>query len=50
VAGSGKATVETLQRVVDAFGERLEVRGCDLWEFEGDKLARKDSYWKLVER
>jgi ketosteroid isomerase-like protein len=31
-------------------GVRLEVRGCDLWEFEGDKLARKDSYWKLVER
>jgi hypothetical protein len=26
------------------------VRGCDLWEFEGDKIARKDSYWKLVER
>jgi ketosteroid isomerase-like protein len=128
VAGSGKATVETLQRVVDAFnahdldavmsfftddpvlelprgphpwgqrfegpeevraglasrfagipdvhygddrhwvsgnrgcsewllltgttvqGVRLEVRGCDLWEFEGDKIARKDSYWKLVER
>jgi len=127
VAGSGKATVETLQRVVDAFnahdldavmsfftddpvlelprgphpwgqrfegpeevraglasrfagipdvhygddrhwvsgnrgcsewlltgttaqGVRLEVRGCDLWEFDGDKSARKDSYWKLVER
>ena len=31
-------------------GVRLEVRGCDLWEFEGDKIARKDSYWKLVER
>jgi ketosteroid isomerase-like protein len=33
-----------------AQGVRLEVRGCDLWEFEGDKIARKDSYWKLVER
>jgi ketosteroid isomerase-like protein len=31
-------------------GERVEVRGCDLFEFEGDKIARKDSYWKLVER
>jgi ketosteroid isomerase-like protein len=31
-------------------GLRIEVRGCDLWEFEGDKIARKDSYWKLVER
>jgi ketosteroid isomerase-like protein len=31
-------------------GERIEVRGCDLFEFKGDKIARKDSYWKLVER
>jgi ketosteroid isomerase-like protein len=31
-------------------GERVEVRGCDLFEFEGDKIARKDSYWKLVEK
>jgi ketosteroid isomerase-like protein len=31
-------------------GDRVEVRGCDLFEFWGDKIARKDSYWKLVER
>jgi ketosteroid isomerase-like protein len=31
-------------------GEAVEVRGCDLFEFRGDKIARKDSYWKLVER
>jgi ketosteroid isomerase-like protein len=31
-------------------GVRIEVRGCDLWEFDGDKIARKDSYWKLVDR
>jgi ketosteroid isomerase-like protein len=31
-------------------GERIEVRGCDLFEFRGGKIARKDSYWKLVER
>ena len=30
-------------------GEPVEVRGCDLFEFRGDKIARKDSYWKLVE-
>jgi taurine dehydrogenase small subunit len=30
-------------------GERLEVRGCDLWTFEGDRIARKDSFWKIVE-
>jgi ketosteroid isomerase-like protein len=31
-------------------GERLEVRGCDLWTFRGDSIARKDSDWKIVER
>jgi ketosteroid isomerase-like protein len=31
-------------------GERLEVHGCDLWTFEGDEIARKDSFWKIVER
>jgi len=25
------------------------VRGCDLFEFRGDKIVRKDSYWKIVE-
>jgi ketosteroid isomerase-like protein len=30
-------------------GVRLSVRGCDLWEFEGDMIRRKDSYWKIVE-
>ena len=29
-------------------GERVEVRGCDLLEFDGDKIRRKDSYWKIV--
>ena len=31
-------------------GERLEVRGCDLWTFRGDKIVCKDSFWKIVER
>ena len=30
-------------------GIRVEVRGCDLWEFRGDEVVRKDSYWKIVE-
>jgi ketosteroid isomerase-like protein len=33
-----------------AQGDRVEVRGCDLFEFRGGKIARKDSYWKPVER
>lgn len=31
-------------------GERIEVQGCDLFEFKGDKIFHKDSYWKLVEK
>jgi ketosteroid isomerase-like protein len=30
-------------------GERVEVRGCDLWTFEGNEIVRKDSFWKIVE-
>ncbi len=30
-------------------GTHIEVRGCDLFEFRGDKILRKDSYWKIVE-
>ncbi len=30
-------------------GERIEVRGCDLFEFEDGMIRRKDSYWKIVE-
>jgi len=31
-------------------GERIEVRGRDLWTFRGDRITRKDSFWKIVER
>src|SRR4051794_35938414 len=30
-------------------GNEIDLRGCDLWEFDGDKIVRKDSYWKIVE-
>ena len=30
-------------------GERLELRGCDLWTFRDGKVLKKDSYWKRVE-
>jgi ketol-acid reductoisomerase len=33
-----------------AGGERFEVRGCDLWTFDAEgKIARKDSFWKILE-
>ena len=28
-------------------GQRIEVRGCDLWTFRGDQVVKKDSYWKI---
>jgi ketosteroid isomerase-like protein len=28
-------------------GERIEVRGCDLWTFRGGLISRKDSFWKI---
>jgi steroid delta-isomerase-like uncharacterized protein len=33
----------------DTSGQRVEVRGCDLFEFRDGKIARKDSYWKIVD-
>lgn len=30
-------------------GVSVNVRGCDLWEFQQGKVIRKDSYWKIVE-
>jgi ketosteroid isomerase-like protein len=28
-------------------GQRIEVRGCDLWVMRDGKIARKDSFWKI---
>jgi ketosteroid isomerase-like protein len=29
-------------------GQRLEVRGCDLWTFRDGKVVKKDSFWKIL--
>ncbi|MEW5991240.1 MAG: nuclear transport factor 2 family protein [Chloroflexota bacterium] len=29
-------------------GQPIDLQGCDLWTFRGEKVVRKDSYWKLV--
>jgi ketosteroid isomerase-like protein len=31
-------------------GERIKVRGCDFYTFRNGKVAKKDSYWKIVEK
>jgi ketosteroid isomerase-like protein len=28
-------------------GQRIEVRGCDLWTFRDGNVVKKDSFWKL---
>jgi len=30
-------------------GGHIEVRGVDLLEFRGDKVIRKDSFWKILD-
>jgi ketosteroid isomerase-like protein len=48
VSGNRGASEWTLTGTTTA-GERIEVRGCDLWEFAGGRIVRKDSYWKRVD-
>lgn len=31
-------------------GEKIRVRGVDLLEFRGDKIIKKDSYWKIIDK
>ena len=28
-------------------GERIHIRGCDLWTFRDGLIVRKDSFWKM---
>jgi ketosteroid isomerase-like protein len=28
-------------------GQRIEVRGCDLWTLRDGQVVKKDSYWKI---
>jgi len=30
-------------------GQRIEVRGCDVYTFRDGKIIKKDSYWKIRE-
>ena len=30
-----------------AAGQRIEIRGCDLWTLRGGKVMKKDSFWKM---
>ena len=45
----GRGASEWTITGTDTSGRRVEVQGCDLWEFRGERIIRKDSYWKIVE-
>ncbi|HEX6888888.1 MAG TPA: nuclear transport factor 2 family protein [Candidatus Nanopelagicales bacterium] len=47
LAGTRGASEWTLSGTT-ADGERIEVRGCDLWTFDDeDRIVCKDSFWKI---
>jgi ketosteroid isomerase-like protein len=46
VDGDRGASEWTLSGTTTA-GQRIEVRGCDLWTFRDGKVVTKDSYWKI---
>jgi ketosteroid isomerase-like protein len=43
-----RAASEWLLTGTSATGEKIRVRGCDLFEIRKGKIIRKDSYWKIV--
>jgi ketosteroid isomerase-like protein len=46
VDGDRGASEWTLSGTTSA-GQRIEVRGCDLWTLRDGKVVKKDSYWKI---
>ena len=47
-ASDGMGMSRWLLTGTTANGDKVRVRGCDFYSFEGDKVSRKDSYWKIV--
>lgn len=33
-----------------SMGEKVKVRGCDLFQFKDGKISKKDSFWKVVQQ
>jgi ketosteroid isomerase-like protein len=48
VAGT-RGTAEWTFRAKDDGGQRFEIRGCDLFEFEGDLIRVKNAFRKVLE-
>jgi hypothetical protein len=45
----GRGVSEWLLTGTTTNGDTLRVRGCDLFEFEKDRIRVKDSYWKIIQ-
>lgn len=43
-----KAVSQWVVQGTSTDGERLDLLGCDLWEFRDGKVVKKDTYWKFV--
>ncbi|HZT89197.1 MAG TPA: nuclear transport factor 2 family protein [Stellaceae bacterium] len=48
LAGDRAVSVWTV-RGKGADGEELNYEGCDLYTFRGDKIVKKNTFWKIVE-
>lgn len=48
-ADGGRGVSEWTLTGTTTDGQRIAVRGCDLWPFADGRIVRKDSYWKRVE-
>ena len=48
-SAGNRATLEWIVRATLPSGEKMELNGCDLYQFRGDKIVRKDTYWKSIE-
>jgi len=45
-----RATSEWVVTATLPSGDKLELAGCDLYEFRGRQIIKKDTYWKAIEQ
>ena len=48
VCSKNKAISEWIVRGTPRSDESFEYCGCDLWEFKGGLVTKKDTYWKSI--
>ena len=48
IVDDSKAISEWIVRGTFEDDSKLDCLGCDLWEFRGGLITKKDTYWKLI--